>query len=314
MIKKSIRILFVSFIFSLQIFLEAGKLDELLTLYKRPITVLEITSSQIAYVPTITRRYKAVGIELCDDKRAVQAVEKNIERYDSLVLLNPNELTLLQLRNLTECEHFDVVIIHDLNLLQTAHSQTFLDIACKLGNYIVVQAPNAWWGTIAEATKERALFVETVGQNQAYCFQQEKRTLRKSRWDVSPTSLSSQPHYAIESTFEVKHLIKGSKKKVSPWIPGINLITGIMLNMRFPDNHYLRESIKAFRAIKHNDLVLGNMILQGKKLTLIDFADERRNAHQEKCIKAALKIFTNHRRPENPRDLLQKYVEYLHKR
>ena len=57
-------------------------------------------------------------------------------------------------------------------------------------------------------------------------------------------------------------------------------MTFVMLSGVYPTDSMIRSRISSFKTscLMHNDLVIGNMIVRGDELILIDFDDARRSS------------------------------------
>lgn len=286
-------------------------LEDFLFQFKRPVTVLEITGTQQCNSLSYAHRYKGVFVLLCQSEK-IDTLKKKVQDYSNSVLLHPKEFSTSSLVQLASCEHFDVTLVHDWLVLDK--NPYILGALLTLGDYLIIDVSVGYVDRfLTEEQKEKIFYQESLGQGkERIYFKNLKTSLGKARWCMSSNAQSHQPSYTIVSTFTEKKLIKGSHKKTSDWVPGINLVTAIMLNVVYPTNEVLRSNIKKFLSIDHNDPVIGNMIVQGKRVKLIDFDDSRRNADHEKCLKAALKLFTWLHRPKDPYTAIQKYSEYVH--
>ncbi len=285
-------------------------LDRFLAQYQRPVTVLEITDLQEFYTLNFAGRQKGVFVLLSQADK-VDSIKKRVQDYSNVVLLHPKEFTTSSLVEFASCEHIDVTMVHDWAML---HQNPYIVSALlALGDYLIIDVPvNIVEKFLYDEQKNKIIWQHDLPYlKQRVCLKNLKTSLGKARWVMSSVAQSRQPSYTILSTFTEKKLVKGAEKKTSDWVPGINLVTAIMLNVKFPNNEILRENIKQFFQIPHNDPVIGNMIVQGKRVKLIDFADSRRNANQEKCIKAALKLFTWIHRPKDPYAAIEKYSFYV---
>jgi len=285
-------------------------LDGFLAQYQRSITVLEITDLQEFYTLKFAGRQKGVFVLLSQAEK-VDTIKKRVQDYNNVVLLHPKEFSTSSLVELASCEHFDVTVVHDWATLQK--NPYIVSALLALGDYLIIDVPaNFVEKFLSEDQKNKIVWKHDLPYGkQRVCLKNLKTSLGKARWVMSAWAQSRQPSYTILSTFTEKKLVKGAHKKTSDWVPGINLVTAIMLNVKFPNNEILRENIKRFMKIDHNDPVIGNMIVQGRNVKLIDFADSRRNANQEKCIKAALKLFTWIHRPNDPYATIEKYSQYV---
>ncbi|MBY0109591.1 MAG: hypothetical protein K2X90_00570 [Candidatus Babeliaceae bacterium] len=301
------------FLFILVFFLSKSyifSLDNFIAQYQRPITVLEITDSQEFYTLRFASRQKGVFVLLSQAEK-IDSIKKRAQDYNNIVLLNPKKFTTSSLVELASCEHFDVTLVHDWAMLQK--NPYIVSALLALGDYLILDVANTYVDKIlSEDQKNKIVWKHELQYGkQRICLKNSKTSLGKARWVMSSLAISRQPSYTILSTFTEKKLVKGAHKQTSDWVAGINLVSAIMLHVQFPNNEILRENIKQFMQINHNDPVIGNMIVQGKKVKLIDFADSRRNANQEKCIKAALKLFTWMHRPKDPYATIEKYSYYV---
>lgn len=288
-------------------------LDTFFAQYQRPITTLEITDLQQFYSLSLASRYQGVFVLLCQSEK-IDSIKKRVQDFNNVVLLHPREFSTSSLMQLASCEHIDVTFVHDWVTLQK--NPYIVSALLHLGDYLIIDVPQHFYDKILTPELQNKVIAREQlnhGRERIY-FQNFKTSLGKARWVMSQSAQSKQPNYRILSTFAEKKLVKGSHhKKISEWVPGINLVTAIMLNVKFPTNDILRANIKKFMDIDHNDPVIGNMIVQGQRVKLIDFEDSRRNADQEKCLKAALKLFTWMHRPKDPLDAIQKYSDYVNR-
>ncbi len=289
-----------------------ASIDAFLSQYKRPITVLEITDTQKFCTLSSAHLHKGVFVFLCQADK-IDSIKKKVQDFSNVVLLHSKAFSTTSLVELSSCEHFDVTFIHEWNILYK--NPYIVSALLSLGDYLIIDIDRGFSAEyFPEDIKNKILWKENLFPNKERIYlKNEKTFLDKARWIMSAKAHAKQPSYTILSTFNEKKLIKGSEKKTSDWVPGINLVTAIMLNVIYPTNEILRENIKRFMAIDHNDPVIGNMIVQGKVVELIDFADSRRNANQEKCINAALKLFTWIHRSKDPLEAIQKYSGYVNK-
>lgn len=292
-----------------------ASIEELLARYRRPVTFLEISDDHNnCYSTTNATRFNGVYVFLCTGSHKVDHLRKKVnDQYNNIIILNPQEFSTTSLVQLAMCEHFDVTYVHNWSALYK--NPYLISALLMLGDYLVIEVPQGFTDAYIPEDQKNAIIwrQNLLGKKERVCFRQHKTYLNQARWCMSAQNRAEQPSYTIVSTFEEKKMIKGHAKKVSEWIPGINLVTCVMLNLVYPTNDILRDNIERFLSVYHNDPVIGNMIIQGNQVQLIDFADARRNAQQEKCIRAALKLFTWAHRPKDPFKALQKYADYVHK-
>jgi hypothetical protein len=106
-----------------------------------------------------------------------------------------------------------------------------------------------------------------------YLLESEKKSLERKHWLAPKTS----EQYIITSNYEAKTITKrpphAERMKVYDWKPGINLITYLMYNGAYPSREKLERAIRDIQDPTHNDWTVNNMILQGNRLSLIDWDD-----------------------------------------
>jgi len=83
--------------------------------------------------------------------------------------------------------------------------------------------------------------------------------------------------------------------EVCRWEPGINLVTFLMYDGAYPTRKEIKIALKTLKNRIHNDWTVNNMILQGKKLKLVDWNDPvhdlaRGRRYSRKLFKAHLHL------------------------
>ena len=289
-----------------------GAIHSLLSRYSRSITILEITQkNSMCYSLDIARHYPQATCVVVAHGRT-DSVADILEQHaiTNLVLLDPPALDTYSIDMLGKCEHFDVVIVHDVEALDQKNVIPMLRLLLKLGDHIFIDSAASLRIPEGTLSQQSEVVATHAGRSFLY-FEVLKSNLLLPRWSIRGNAPFK--HYEVMSNFHEKKLYKRATKTTSHWIPGINLLTFIMLQGLYPTNKMIRKHLKSFKDIDHNDLVLGNMVVQGASVVPIDFRDRRRNIHPEVCIKAAKKVFRLTRRFDSPRAALIRYSAYLHK-
>ena len=138
-------------------------------------------------------------------------------------------------------------------------------------------------GKLVSSTRDTHLFMFTT----------HKKSLLRRRWDFYP----NQPgEYSIESTFSAKKFIKhkrGDSRYISDWQPGINLLTFKTLNGIYPHKKTIREHIEPLKGMKHNDMKIFNLVIQGTKIHPIDCNEKGRNFNTAKQVELIVDCFRN---------------------
>ncbi len=261
----------------------------LLAQYTRPITILELGSS-CRYLHDLYRSRNA----------HIALVSNPLTSDYPITVCRPSKLTIAHLDRLAQCEHIDIALIHEMP----------------------VAVPYAQWvGTISNVAEQ--VIIETYDPELMHVLQQSrhfkplgvglyhshrpKTFLTYSRFTQRYPSMTQ---YEVLSTFTGKWLIKQEGAPV-PWIPGINMVTFIMLGGMNPSDEGIIQQLRSLITTypRHNDLILGNIVVQGTTLVPIDMNDHRRSASAKKCIKEAIHAFKKPR--DAPEAWLQDYYKSL---
>lgn len=266
---------------------------ELLDNYKRPFTVLDIGASQGLFSIKIAQRYPhahCVMVEGDSTNQLPKICELNSSLSNLIVL--EKFITVEQLIELGQCEHFDVVLAFNVIHHFKEKWQQAIDALLTLGDHILIETPprgchtaanspiipliedyldaNAAGKIIGKVPRYGRLGLPGPDQKYAnfYLFQMHKNVLPKSTWGSSHLR-----YYAINSTFTEKTLFKPRINKIIDWKPGINLWTFKHLNGKYPYRSHIKDEIARLSLVPHNDFVPWNIIIQGNKLELIDWED-----------------------------------------
>jgi hypothetical protein len=280
--------------------------------YKRPITVLEIGSTACCYTLPIATdlRDNAKCIALFSGDTTPLAQIAGDQKLKNVVVLNPRTLQLRHLNTLGRCEHFDVVLVHDVDSLLQQHFSMALNVFSRLGDFLFIEIPK-----YAQQHKLSLHFkrVASSESHQLFLMHKPKTSLDIGRFTQASIP-PRKPWYHIKSTFQGKWLYKKNSKSV--WIPGINLTTFIMLHGIYPSNTIIRSQFeKMKKSIPfHNDLVLKNVVVQGTTLALIDFkGKEIRHKNMQKCLDAAITSFKDKSRFRHPRTWIHNYYKVVNR-
>jgi hypothetical protein len=277
--------------------------------YKRPITVLEIGSKSSCYtlpIATDSKYAKCIALFEGDATPLAQIAHKN--RLKNVVILNPQALALDDLKALGRCEHFDVVLVHGVDSLLKDFSKA-LNLLSHLGDFLFLEIPkDAQHDTPTSFNR-----VASSETHQLYLSHKPKTTLDIARFNEAATSPGKNPPYLIKSDFKEKWLYKQQSK--SAWIPGINIVTFVMLHGIYPSDTAIISQFQKMKrsTISHNDLLIGNMVMQGTSLVPIDFdgKDGRRKNMMHVCLNVAIKLFKDTSRFRNPRGWLDRYIKTI---
>jgi len=217
-----------------------------------------------------------------------------------LVIMTPRALDADMVDTFARCESPDCVIIP----AQLLNSCDMIEPLFRLGDFSIVVGK---WSGMAPGN---AQFLEEQVSLEGVVvtiYKTNKKGLDIARWMCRSQPRTGGNKYPIESDFAKKILKKGAIPVA--WKAGINLMSFLMLRGVYPTHDGIRDQIKKMKRLDHNDLVIGNMILQGTTVIPIDFADERRNGKKRRCIKAACKLLKKYHELllDDPRRALDEY-------
>lgn len=281
-----------------------------LTQYSRPITFLEL-GVESRYTGALAAQRDAVGVMYSMRASVGKMIAHKLAatQLSNIVVLNSDQFGTHELETIGRCEHFDVSIIDEETFLGFSIAQA-LPHLLHLGDYLfcIVSAETA--ELILKTAQEMAIAViidDIANSNKKICrCDSLKKGLDIARWNMYGVHSSNYTRYTICSSFSSKTLRKSSTH--TPWIPGINMVTFIGCRGILPTDDDIMRMINRMKKIEHNDLVLGNMIVQGNTLALIDFDDARRYIRQRKCLRLAQWFFKSGIRfNRTPEDALHEY-------
>ena len=277
--------------------------------YKRPITVLDIGASQGYFSLRIAQDYDAVCVMIEGNynpqwriaDQLFNICQHNTDR-NNLIFLK-KKITARDLRKLAECEHFDVVLV--LNVIHHTRGQwkAFTDAIFALGDNIIIETPppNDFIATNPTVGKTHRYLASKKGHVLArpprhtsntrgtlFWFEGSKKKITLPNW-FEPSRFG---HYRVESNYHKKQMYHMRRRMRTDWVPGINLSTFIGMNGVYPTVNMLRKHLKGFKGVRHPDLTIWNMILQGDRLALIDLHDRRWNLDPKRVLGYALDLFS----------------------
>lgn len=274
-------------------------LKPLLKQYTRPVTFMHLWPNKSNVALALAEKYDCVNIIV--DPQASRFIN-SCAAYNNVLLLN-SDLSVKELRYLSECEHIDVTLINNLVDIFPNDWKKAIDQALTMGDYIIFEAP------ITQSKNYRS-FVDylkkkggeriscpnsSIAQQTGELYQcaSMKKYLIKRRWNYKKNWTLGE--YTVESSFAAKNFIKNKIKpkgySVTQWQPGINLYTFKQLNGIYPTHEMIRSMLYPLASLKHNDLRLFNLIIQGNKLVPIDGNENERHADPQVLLPGIIAQF-----------------------
>jgi hypothetical protein len=272
-------------------------LQQVLNKYSRPFDLLDIGASQGYFSFRAAHDYDCVCVMIEGDNPAYPKVGSQLlelcqanDSLENIILLN-KEIALKDLLMLGECESFSVVLAMNIIHWFGPYWRDITDAILKLGDKIIIETPpeedcasreeNSLRKSIEEyLIFRRAIILGKVPRHTSankmaniYLLELEKKSLERKHWLAAKTG----NQYLIRSNYEAKTITKwpphADGVKVYNWKPGINLLTYLMYNGTYPTRKKLEAAIRNIRNPAHNDWTVNNMIVQGNRLSLIDWDD-----------------------------------------
>ncbi len=281
--------------------------------YKRPYTLLEIGNDTCSYLQELPFLKRMVGAAIVLQGEVDEFVHTIQRRYPHTVsVMAPRSLTLSMLETLGRCEHFDVVIVHDISTSIPVPYRRLIAVLTALGDHVFISVESAEHEQILKkSSRIRQAVSCSCDTPSLFLSTHQKKGLDLARY-TQVKSRSSQPRYEVISSYQHKEFTKKGLQYPLTWIHGINLVTFCMLYGVYPNDQVLRSQLRGFRKSlgEHNDLVLGNFILQGTRLFPIDSHDARRNADPYELLNAALEAFKiGNTRLNDPKSWIDEYYQ-----
>ena len=257
---------------------------------------MEIGKSEQYLSFPIAKKYQAVCV-IAESSNSQELLKSCKSYNDDNIILLSKKLSLHDLEQLGECEHFDIVLVYDLARYFDKEWQETINAVLKLGDHIIIEAPSIKKSNITTIEQYLTDNKETISAEKQqhtfgtlFLFTMNKRNLiRKWLYDPRIYPIGT---YVVHSDFAIKQLIK--KGDITPWYAGINLWTFKELQGIYPSPKTIKKMLEPLKYIKHPSLSIYNIIIQGKYLVPIDYNENK--GYQKDLNKTVERIknyFTN---------------------
>ena len=293
--------------------------DSVLSKYKRPFTMLDVGAAQGYFTFRAAEKYPQSVFVMLEGSnsvypkisRQVQSICKANNTVDNVIWLD-KPIVLQDFQRLAKCEHFDVVLAQNILHWFPSNWKLLLDSFLKMSHVTIIELPPVESSLDAANARSRTAIhaylqehatevIEGVPRHTNpslktiyYLFvNQKEQALLEQNSLIHPES--KEREHCILFNFEQKNLCKKDLKApynkiVLPWEPGINLVTYLCLNGQYPNRNDLAEAL--VMDPEHRDWMPNNMVLQGKKMILIDKGDplnEPGGVGENFCTESSLK-------------------------
>ncbi len=281
-------------------------IQSVLNNFNRPFTLLDLGASQGYYSFRAAHDYDCVCVMIEGNNPSYpmtgtqlrELCELNTDLNNVILLQKP--LNIPDMRRLSECEHFDVVLVFNIIHWLGPEWRKAVDAILNMGDYIIIETPPQESIKPLEDNRQRQAIMDYLGDKGAtmmgkvqrhtsnaysniYLIERKKEYLERRTW-LMPT-MKGKTHTLI-SSYDEKKLYKkcdapANHYMTSEWLPGINLITFKMYDGSWPTAKMLISDMehmsKQPKYKRHNDWMPNNFIVQGNKLEMIDFDDPSHN-------------------------------------
>lgn len=284
--------------------------NQLLDLYKRPFTVLDLGAAEGYFSARIAADFPSSTVVAVDQNENLDAV--SVLSNSPFIHLN-TKLSVRQLYLLSQCEHFDVVLCQNvLHHFGPVYAQAFQYIRA-LGDWLVIETPPPadkgacgqvvthqiadliHFSSVGVLCETESHVTSNVYRNTYVLMGLGQNTLHRSYWSV-PDGVPFGRVYTV-STFKTKTYHNVRKGEVRDWVPGINLDTYLNLKGQYPPIEHLYTQIQNYPLPyphNHGDIAPWNFILTRDEKSnsiaphLIDYNDPRTNLNDKKQLQATL--------------------------
>lgn len=264
-----------------------------LDLYKRPITILEIDPGVNPLALALARNYDCTCV-LLESLFAQELLTLCTQNNEINVILLTSALRIDEFKRLSECEHFDVVLLRNTHRTCKKNLQELLNALSQLGDYIFIEDQK-----VNDAHSKKLKQYAFTHNYQLYNALSDDEPLiyllERKRTSILRTCLvtAEQPEgfYTIESNFETKKFHHHLRAQPCEWQAGITLQTFLMLCGTYPSKEYIRDYLATLHDKPHSDLWLGNLVIQGKKIVYIDTHDPNPFTHFEQQLTECIDAF-----------------------
>lgn len=252
-------------------------IKKVLDRYKRPFTMLDIGASQGYYSFRTAFNYNCVCVMIEGNNKYHPLIGSQLldlckanTSLTNIIFLN-KQVVISDLKRLSECEHFDVVLAMNIIHWFSEQWQEITDAILNMGDNIIIEVPpkenipylrdkidNYLKSKNASILGYAPRHLDTKLNTTFYLIERSKKELLRKTWNWPQLTKNI---YEIKSNYTEKYLIKHKDKKQkikTNWVPGINLLTFKMYNGAFPEQSTIKENL-----LKITDQSNNSMILQG---------------------------------------------------
>ena len=281
--------------------------------FNRPISVLDLGAAEGYFTFRLAEDFDGVfvAVESNPERKLLELCKKN---NDPKVLLLNKQMNLKNLKNIKEVQHFDIVLA--LNIIHHFDEpfQDVLETLVYMSSFCFLEHPNSLEN---ESTKNsQRLDTEKLdlekfkpillNKNPSGLGDPLNKKLERNLWLLQNTQSKTIDRgwrgaskyteefgpgnqISIKSNFDEINVDYGLRDEQRNWIQGIDLRTFLEYDGVYPTNEKIINLIDNLKIKNAKDLGPHNLILNGKRLFLIDQNDKLDAVNTKEKLKEFLK-------------------------
>ena len=281
--------------------------------FNRPISVLDLGAAEGYFTFRLAEDFDGVfvAVESNPERKLLELCKKN---NDHKVLLLNKQMNLKNLKNIKEVQHFDIVLA--LNIIHHFDEpfQDVLETLVSMSSFCFLEHPNSLEN---ESTKNsQRLDTEKLdlekfkpillNKNPSGLGNSLNKKLERNLWLLQNTQSKTIDRgwrgaskyteefgpgnqISIKSNFNEINVDYGLRDEKRNWIQGIDLRTFLEYDGVYPTNEKIINLIDNLKIKNAKDLGPHNLILNGKRLFLIDQNDKLDAVNTKEKLKEFLK-------------------------
>jgi len=255
--------------------------------FSRPFTVLDIGANLAYFSLRLTEEFDCTAVAIEGSQSGEACFDLLTRNENPRVILLQRDVTLDELRQVAEVEHFDLVLALSITHHFPESFEERLDVFRSLGDHLILElAHETESGHDPRKAYALPADAQILGYGEFYLNPSVLRDialLSRAKTHLSKRGLGEMRNdlsLTITSTFRDKRVQFHNKPEERPWHRGINLLTYLTLGGVWPTKAMIVRQLEAITLDgTHGDIQPWAVILQGEAVQLIDAADPN-NQHQ----------------------------------
>jgi 2-polyprenyl-3-methyl-5-hydroxy-6-metoxy-1,4-benzoquinol methylase len=266
--------------------------------FNRPISVLDLGAAEGYFTFRLSEDFPGVFVAV-ESNAERKLLELCIKNNNQNILLLDKQMNLKHLKNLKEVQHFDVILA--LNVIHHFDEpfQDVLDTLISMSSFCFMEHPNSLENDSTknshrlktEKINLKKFKPQLLKKNPSGLGNSVNRNLERNMWLLQNTQSKTidrgwrgaskyndqfgpDTQINIQSNFDEISVNYGQRNEKRNWIHGVNLRTFLENNGVYPTNEKIIHLIDELKIDNAKDLGPHNLILNGKKLFLIDQNDK----------------------------------------